>query len=802
MAAAVAAPAGAGRRLDAMSDRSTIDRLNQALGGRYRIERELGRGGMAVVYLAEDLKHARRVALKVLLRDLTHEVGVDRFTREVRIAAGLSHPHILPLFDSGEADGHLYFVMPWVEGETLRAHLDREGRLPLEDAVRLVSAIADGLTRAHDAGVVHRDIKPENILLESGHPLIADFGIAQALDAAGDDRLTRTGVFLGTPSYVSPEQVSGDTKVDGRTDVYALGCLAYEMLAGDPPFTGGSAQAIIAGHVSRPVPPLRDARPDVPLGAQRAIERALAKDPDERFASAADFGAALADAVTATARATEQRRMARDRWMRRAGVTAVLAVVAVAGWWAVNATRSSPIQRLAVLPASNLTRDPEQEFFVDGVHEALVTELQRAGMPVVARQSVLAYRNSEKPIRQLAEELGVDALLQPVVGREGDSVVVDVSLYDRESDVAVWSASFAEPVAGVLVLYREISRRIADQIGAVLSADAEARLAERPVVDPQVYEAVLRGQFHLRRFTPQDFDLAQRYFETALALDSTYAPAHLGAAMVWGHRSQANLVPSEVAKEHGEIALERARALDPELVDRHHLFPGILFWGEWDWDAGIAALARALELDPGNAETHAYHALALTTLGRWEEADRHARLALELDPLNPFVPGMVGTQRVLAGRYEEAIRILEGMYAQNPGVGLGEAGLRVAYHAVGRHDDEFRITREHHAARGESDVVAALDAGLAEEGPHRALGQAADVLAETLPGAGGVRVAGYYALAGEWERALEWVQRAVEQRDGNVFVIGVVPILWPLHDDPRFQAIVEELGLPLLQPGV
>ena len=483
-----------------MSD--SVARLNAALEGRYAIERELGEGGMATVYLADDLKHERKVALKVLNPQVGHELGVERFLREIRIAAGLSHPNILPLFDSGEADGLLYFVMPYVEGETLRHRLARERKLPVEDVVRLVSEIGEALGRAHEAGLVHRDIKPENILLESGHALVADFGVARAVHVAGGDRLTRTGLAVGTPAYMSPEQAAGDALEDSRSDIYSLACLAYEMLAGEPPFTGSSYAAVIAGHVARTVPELRPNRSDVPLGAERAIGQALSKDPADRFATATDFAAALSAAVTAEAIAADERQVGRRRLARSlVGATAVV-VTAFGGWWLIEMLVGPSIERIAVLPASNLTRDPEQDYFVDGVHEALVLELQRAGISTIARQSVLQYRDTDKPIRQIATELVVDALVQLSVGREADSVVVDVSLYDSESGLAFWSRSFSARFEGMLGLYRDISRRVADQIGVVLSGQAEARLAERPFVDPEAYEVYLNGGFHLRAATP------------------------------------------------------------------------------------------------------------------------------------------------------------------------------------------------------------------------------------------------------------------------------------------------------------
>ncbi|MGH7676429.1 MAG: serine/threonine-protein kinase, partial [Gemmatimonadales bacterium] len=272
----------------------SLTRLRRALAGRYTVERELGRGGMAVVFLAQDQKHHRRVAVKVLRPELAAGLGPDRFLREIQIGAGLSHPHILPLFDSGQAGGSLYCVMPYVEGESLRDRLVREGPLPLADAMRIAGQVASALAYAHGRGVVHRDVKPENILLSGGEAVVADFGIARAISAAGGDHLTQTGIAMGTPAYMSPEQALGSGEVDGRSDIYSLGCVLYEMLAGAPPFRGATAQAVLAGHFATPAPSVRAMRDAVPEAVERAIVAALAKDPADRFATAADLAAALA----------------------------------------------------------------------------------------------------------------------------------------------------------------------------------------------------------------------------------------------------------------------------------------------------------------------------------------------------------------------------------------------------------------------------------------------------------------------------------------------------------------------------
>ncbi|PYO80352.1 MAG: serine/threonine protein kinase [Gemmatimonadetes bacterium] len=370
------------------------ERLQAALAGHYTIDRELGHGGMAIVYLAHDVRHDRRVALKVLRPEIAAALGAERFLREIHIAAGLSHPNILPLYDSGDAGGVLYYVMPYVEGESLRDRLTREGPMPLGDALAIATETADALGHAHAHDVVHRDVKPENILLSGGHALVADFGIARAISAAGGDQLTETGMLIGTPAYMSPEQATAQRAVDGRADIYALGCVLYEMLAGAPPFSGPSTQAVLARHALDPVPPLRTVRPELPQRLERTVLRALAKTPADRFSTAAELRAALlsADAPPARPRAL-------------IGVLAlVVTLVAGAVYLALRRPASvAPPRSVAVLPFQNLSTDPSDEYFSTGMSEELTTALGKVdGLRVAAPTS--AARFGTRPSQRARSE--------------------------------------------------------------------------------------------------------------------------------------------------------------------------------------------------------------------------------------------------------------------------------------------------------------------------------------------------------------------------------------------------------------
>ena len=775
------------------------ERLRTALAERYRIEREIGSGGMAAVYLAEDLRHHRQVAVKVLRSEVGNQVGVDRFLREIRIAANLSHPNILPLFDSGEADGLLYYVMPYIEGKTLADRMEAEGVPPVQEAVHIISEVGDALARAHAEGVVHRDIKPQNILFEFGHVRVADFGLARAVEIAGGERLTRTGIAVGTPHYMSPEQLEGESSEDVRSDVYSLGCVAYELLVGAPPFTGPTAQAVVAGHLTKPVPPVRDRRPEVPASVEAVVKKALAKEPADRFQTVTQMTEALTRAMTAEAQEAEERRVARRRWKRAFAGIGALAALALGGWWGWNALTAPPIQTLAVLPASNMTRDPEQEHWVDGVHEALVNELTRAGIRVIARQSVLQYRGTEKPVRQIASELGVDALIQPAVGREGDSVMVDVSILEAGSQLPIFSRMFVSRVQGVLGLYREVSAEIAEAIGAALSEKAEARLAERPTVDPQVIDYVMRGEFHLGRFTPDDLDIALGYFEAALEIDSLYAPAHNGIGAVWGFRAQMNLVAFEEAMRFAQPHDAKVRELDPGNTSLICGQATGTFWHLWAYEQAMEEVERCLELDPNDAMSRVFYGHMLAIMGRSDEALREGEQAVQLDRLNPLLIGLNGAILAFAGPPEEAIQTLESMFEDFPGSGFGYSPLAIAYRRLGMVDEETRALQAEFAIEGDEEVVAAIDRGMEAGGSLEARRLAAEVMARRFDQtyAAALDIASLYRDVGEMEEALDWLERSLEQHDPNLPYIGVTG--WEeLYDHPRFQAVAKEIGVPLL----
>ena len=471
-----------------------IDRLTTALAGRYTIERELGAGGMARVYLARDLKHDRQVALKVLRAELAMALGPERFLREIKIAARLDHPHILALHDSGDADGFLYYVMPFVDGESLRDRMTREGQLPLGDALRLVAQVADALTYAHAKGVVHRDIKPENILLSGGYAKLADFGIALAAGPS-DHKLTQTGLALGTPAYMSPEQAAGERELGPSSDVYALASILYELLTGEMPFTGATMQAILVKRLTQDAPRARARRGDIPMDCDAAIARALAREPRERFATAAAFAEALVDRAVAAPRTGER--------------------------------------SIAVLPFANLSTDAENGYFSDGLTEEVITTLSKVGtLRVISRGTMMKFRDGSRGATDVARELGVTHALEGTVRKAGNRLRITAALVAADSDVSLWTERFDGVLDDVFDMQDRVAAAVVQALDLVLTPEESQRLTERPLDNAEAYDRYLRARQAVNEFSLSGVERAFVYLEDALALapDSVLLLRGLGVA--------------------------------------------------------------------------------------------------------------------------------------------------------------------------------------------------------------------------------------------------------------------------------
>jgi serine/threonine protein kinase/tetratricopeptide (TPR) repeat protein len=651
---------------------------------------------MATVFLALDLRHKRHVALKVLHPELAQTLGPERFQREIDTVARLQHPHILPVHDSGETAGQLWFTMPFVEGESLRDRLRREQQLPVEVALRIATDAARALQYAHEHGVIHRDVKPENLLLtKDGSTLVADFGIARAL-SAGDDRLTETGISVGTPAYMSPEQAAGDRTLDARTDVYALGAVLYEMLAGEPPFTGPTAQAVIAKRFSGEVPRVRHVRPSVPGSVEQAVTRALAPVPADRFTTAAQFADALVlplvtvpeSAPALAAPSQPGRRAAGSGWRTRtairiavAFVSGLLVTVSVAMllWKQVyragDSTGTDP-KRLAVLPFENLG-PPGDEYFADGITDAVRGKLASLpGVQVIARGSSSPYKKTPKTPQEVARELDVRYLLTGTVRWQKEAVgqsrvLVSPELVHVQQDGAPmtkWQEPFDAALTDVFQVQVEVAARVAQALDLALGSGQRQQLAEKPTQNLAAYDAYLRGEevsAGIARSDPATLRRAISYYEQAVALDSSFAPA-------WARLSQAHAYlygqakPTPEGREAARLAAERALALAPNRPEGRRALGD--YYGRVTDD-----FARALEqytlgrrIAPRDAELLVGAARAERSLGRWEAAVEHLRQAQALDPRSASMADALVLTLLYLRRYPEALQVSDRALALTP----------------------------------------------------------------------------------------------------------------------------------------
>ncbi len=623
------------------SSTGTYERLAASLADRYRIERSsdgglalLGSGGTATVYLAHDLRHDRPVALKVVHPDLAASVGSERFLREIHFIARLSHPHILPLFDSGQSEGLLFYVMPYVTDESLRRRLVREGRLPVAAAVRITCQVGLALDYAHRHGVIHRDIKPENILFQDDQALVADFGIATAMEAAGQDRLTGSGLAVGTPAYMSPEQAGGGSLIDGRSDIYSLGCVLYEMLGGDPPFTGPTPQAVMAKQVVAPLPPIRSRRPDVPDHIERALARALAKEPGDRYPTAAEFAAAIEAEPPAgeRPRGVVRRRAAVLVGVGAAAATALLFALGLSE----HRERPAETPTIAVLPFHNLGAT-EDEYFSDGVTEEITSRLAMIrGLGVISRTSARQYRQTDKSAKEIGRELGVDYILEGGVRwqrSEGSNRVrVTPKLIRVADDRHIWSGRYDETIEEVFQVQSRIAEQVATAMHLALQEPEQEALAAKPTEDLQAYDFYLRGNEYFERpGDPETYRAAEQMFRRAIELDPTFALAFARLARLY--ISQFHF--SE--RTPGRLALARSAAdsalrLQPDLAEAHLALGQIHYWGELDYEGALREFQIAHAADPGNGDLAWARALVERRLGQWDEALADFGRALQLDP--------------------------------------------------------------------------------------------------------------------------------------------------------------------------
>jgi len=774
---------------------NVVAQLNAALAGRYRLERELGAGGMATVYLAEDLKHRRKVALKVLKPELAALLGAERFLAEIRVTANLQHPNLLPLFDSGEADGFLYYVMPYIDGETLRARLERERELPVDDVIRLVTLLAAALDYAHAHAVIHRDLKPENILLQAGQPVIADFGIALAVAQAGGSRVTETGLSLGTPHYMSPEQAAGDRTLDARSDQYALGAVTYEMLSGEPPHTGPTAQAIIARLMTEKPRSLRATRPELPVAVDRAVGRALARSPADRFPSCA----ALAGAMVAVP-------ASRPRGWLVAGAVAALAVVAAAAWL-ISAKRSpasapaaEPAKSIAVLPLVNVGGDSTQEYFADGMAEELANALGKVpGLRVAARTSSFAFKGRQNlDVREVGDKLGVAVVLQGSVRRAGEQMRVSVQLIDARQRLELWSDRYDRPVKDAFAVQDSITQAIVSQLALTLGGAELAATRAGRTSNPEAHDLFLRGRALIFEGGEPSLRRALDYFRRALELDPDYAQAFYGIAVAYAGLADA-FMASGIAYDSAAMAAGEALKRD-SLAGEYQVVLGFASYGmatDWDFREADRAMRLGVTSSPNAPDAALLYGNLLCLVGRIDAGLTQVDRAIELDRLNAFGSFFREWCLYLGHRYDAVIAQHARTAALSPNFIYLDTFLGAAYREQGRYQEALAEYGRAQASMGEQPLY-----GYAVTYARMGRMKEAREILSRLEAYGEqhyvnpVFLAAIHASLGEKDRAFEWLERASRDRSKILSALNYLPEFDSLRSDPRFAALGRRLALP------
>jgi len=740
-----------------------MERLALALSDRYRIDEEIGRGGMATVYRAWDLKNRRGVALKALNPELSSAVAVERFLREIETTGNLTHPHIVPLYDSDAADGILFYVMPIMEGGALRKRLEGHCQLDIDEAVRITCEVADALAYAHGRGIIHRDIKPDNILFfDGGRAVVGDFGIARAVEDPSREGITATGVTIGTPAYMSPEQIAAD-ELDVRTDIYSLGCVLYEMLAGSPPFTDHSNQGVIGRKSWDAVPPIRSVRPAVSEGLELAVLKALERRPADRFATVGDFAAVLRNPVAPS-------------------------------------DFIAPAESVAVLPFTNLSPDHDTEYVSDGISEEIINALaQVPGLHVAARTSSFAFRGKAVDLSAIGKALKVATVLEGSVRRAGVRLRVTVQLVNVADGYQIWSERYDRDVTDVFQIQEEIAHAVAGRLQATFGGAPGDLTLRRPTENLDAYHLYLKGRYYWEQ-RGLHLKTALECFGRALALDPGYALAHAGLADACILLAEYAMVAPKDILPKARVAVQRALDLGPHLAEAHCSSGEFRVVLDWDWRAAEAELQVAISLNPRDVAARYRLALLLSlVLGRFEEALVHARRAVELDPLAPLPLTQLGVVLTAAQRFDEAIPVLRQAIDLAPSLFLPNFYLGLLYNHRGRPEEAIALIDRAAAVSGRHPLaLTALGNCCCTKGDVDGVQALFDELTARARRdyVSKATLANLAIQAGRGDEAFDLLRRACDDRD-YILVYSKRHIGFKaLQADPRMADIYRRVGFP------
>ena len=735
---------------------------------KYRIGGEIGRGGMGVVFKAEDTKLKRPVALKLLPFELLYSPEAkERFIREAQAAAALDHPNICTVYEVEEQDGQAYIAMAYIDGKSLKARI-AQGPLKVDEALEIAVQVAEGLEEAHRKGIVHRDIKPANIMLTAkSQAKILDFGLAR-LESAGD--LTRTAMVMGTVAYMSPEQAQGH-KVDHRTDIWSFGCTLYEMLAGRSPFQGGHEQAVFQAIIHGDPQPITALRGDIPAGLEQILDRCLKKNPLDRYP---DAGSLIEDLKTVDLRD-------------------ILTSPSLSPY------KNAP--SIAVLPFTDMSAEKDQDYFGEGIAEELINALAHIQeLRVVARTSAFAIKGMNLDIREIGRMLNVKAVLEGSIRKAGNRLRITAQLINVEDGFHLWSERFDREMVDIFAIQDEISLAIVEHLKVSLRLGEKTALKKRSTDDPEAYNLYLKGLYFYARPSPDSLNKAQNSFQAAIDKDPNFALAYAGMAGVFAGLGNLNLAPPAEMWPKAKAALQKALSLDNNLAEAHAGAAALAFFYEWDWDAAGRSFDRVLSLNPGDAMSHGQRGWFCLNRRRFDEAIREIKQALELDPLMPLYYVWSVGLHVAVGRPDEALQVFAKAMEIDPNSGLAYFHAGTAYARKGLLDEALDTFE-----KGKRLVVfpgwAEANLGLIylKKGNRE---KAARILDEMIEGRNKINVsatniAWLAGALGKLDLAFEFLDKAYEERDTLMAFIHIyTEWLCPaISADPRFKDVLIKMKL-------
>ena len=776
--------------------------------GPYEVLSPLGAGGMGEVYRARDARLDREVAIKVLPERLTEDpAALSRFEREAKALAALSHPNVLTILDFGQQDRVAYAVMELLEGETLRARLTRS-QMSWREAAELGFELADGLAAAHSRGIVHRDLKPENVFLTShGRAKILDFGLARREGPSEEPdhtrqktqtQVTEPGSVMGTVGYMSPEQVSG-LPADARSDIFALGCVLYEMVSGGRPFEGRTHGEVLAAILRDE--PVELSGSQLPADLTGVIRHCLQKKPEQRFQSARDLAFALKAIVSGSAvPAPVSVPVGR---FRKLGVGLAAAAVVALGLgvalWRGLSSGGNAVQSIAVLPFQNLSADPAQEYFVDGMTEELIADLSKIqNLRVISRTSIMQYKGTKKLLSQIARELNVGSVVEGSVMRSGQRVRIRVQLIKAATEQHLWGESYEKDLTDVLAAQAEAARTIVGEIKVRLTPEEGERLARRRSVDPDAYDAYLKGRYHQSKFTPEGHERSLEFFQKAIEKDPTYASAYAGMATTYGFMASSGMLAAREAIPKLEWAAKKAQQLDDTLGEVHAAL-AVLRRQKWDLKGAGEEYRKAIALSPQDAVIRMQYATHLRTDERWAEAIEEGKRAQELDPLSAETAKTLGATYSWAGHYDEAIRQYNRALEIDPNFSLAHDLLADAYARKKMYREAISEEKKYLSLSGDEEAAEELGrdfANLGYRGAMRALYRKTLALmqeAAKYTYISPVELAILHANIGEKDQAFRWLEKAFEERHPRLNFLKAAPQFEPLRSDPRFAEMVRRV---------